>query len=80
MQDRRAAPVNLELGRGALRPHHPENTEPVWSLFYGSRWAVSTTKGKAGINGPFVDVACIDPDLQRPSHFLANVSCRLGVH
>ena len=31
----------------------------VWSLFYGNRWSVSTVAGEAGIEGPFVDVACM---------------------
>ena len=72
-----ARPLSTWNSGGALfAPTALNGTEPVWSLFYGSRWAVSTTKGEAGIHGPFVDVACIDANLQRPSYQLANVSRR----
>ena len=39
---------------------HNSTGNPVWSLFYGNRWSISSTAGyEAGINGPWVDVECV---------------------
>ena len=69
----------LLYGRNALN-----GSAEVWSLFFGSRWAVSTVGGPAGITGPFVDVRCVpngglapgQPARPVPSYRLRNGSYR----
>ena len=54
-------PVQTWNSGGLLFSRNSVNgSAKIWNLFYGNRWAVSTTPGEeAGAAGPWVDVACI---------------------
>lgn len=71
------APIQTWNSGGALfAPNIVNGSDPVWSLFYGNRWAVSTVPGRKGIAGPYVDLQCLDSGLQRPSFQLDNGTWR----